>query len=937
MFQKYLSLFLLFFSFSQAKSSHVAGGNISYKYLGNNQYQIYWTIIRDCRGIGLDSPELGVYGGTNGGNSCFQTKLNGNRISITDISPRCSTSNAPCKPQNTPSGEGFESHVYTYTIDISKSPFAENIAKSTCCEITFYTKISSRPGVITTGPAGNYYVNVLTINFCNLKKCKNKVSNPPEFPVNGIQMLCCNQASSFNFGAEDPDGDKIKYKLTSALSGIPNSTVNYSSPFSYLYPLTCYCVPPTTIKCNPNTTTNPPRGIYLDSNSGQFVFTPTKCDEAAVVAVEGIEYRKDTSGKYLPIARSIQDYLFLVKDDCDYNKTPTEELYSSNFAVKEGDTLKIQLHVMDETFTPYQTIPDTPLILAYDTFAHFYLILTNPQDREKIYDLIWPTKVGDARFFNYYFRNKFSDFHCPKQVYGFAAIPIRIQKEGVNIDFNTSKDTCGNTVFNAVSNPLDDANYLWTLYDSTGKDTIAQYGGNSIIPSIGLQGKYQLKLQSLNGFYFFRDTTKTIYLDGKYYHADIGGPEILCSNSSLDISATLFETHPPLQYLWTVKAGGSTILTSSDPILKLNNIQSNQNVTLAIKDNNGCFYQTKPKTISILNDINLDLGTDKNVCYENNIFIGPDPLNSFKYKWNTGDTTSQIQVNKSGKYLLSVNAPGYCDAMDSVELMFVPKPNITTTDSLYCKKGNPLQIDLNHHLLENGNDITNGSASYDNAYTDKYNLNIYNGHFLNINLGYFGYWKIPYHFHVSGCPDLSDTIQLRTSSNPTALFNTDPSDLFVYDQLDILFQNRTTNADKTPLYFDWYMDRFPGDVLHFVVDSLIHFPSVSAGYRPKLVVTTGMGCVDSIQKLLNIILDVNSVQNNRLIINSDLQILSTEIVNYQLILFDAIGRRIFETHSNSGIREKKNELPEGVYYYQIEYNTHLAAHQMLKGKITITR
>ena len=60
------------------------------------------------------------------------------------------------------------------------------------------------------------------------------------------------------------------------LQGIPNNSITYSSPFSSQWPMTPYCVPPTTIKCTPNPRTNPPRGFYFDTANGDVIVTPTK-------------------------------------------------------------------------------------------------------------------------------------------------------------------------------------------------------------------------------------------------------------------------------------------------------------------------------------------------------------------------------------------------------------------------------------------------------------------------------------------------------------------------------------------------------------------------------------------------------------------------------------------------------------------------------------
>ncbi|MFZ9970918.1 MAG: hypothetical protein ACO3GK_06390, partial [Bacteroidia bacterium] len=108
------------------------------------------------------------------------------------------------------------------------------------------------------------------------------------------------------------DYDSISYRLAPALASIPNTSVNYSSPFSYQYPVTPYCIPPTTIKCTPNTKTKPPRGTFFDTGQGDFIFTPTKCDEVAVLVVEMTEWRKDTAGVWRWVGKTRRDIQIVV-------------------------------------------------------------------------------------------------------------------------------------------------------------------------------------------------------------------------------------------------------------------------------------------------------------------------------------------------------------------------------------------------------------------------------------------------------------------------------------------------------------------------------------------------------------------------------------------------------------------------------------------------
>ncbi|MEY3861627.1 MAG: hypothetical protein RIS50_1908 [Bacteroidota bacterium] len=172
---------ILTLSFSSSlKASHMMGGDMSYRCLGNGKYKITAKIYRDCRGISFNGPSFGVFAGTNGGNGCGSSGMSITRTSIKDVTPRCSTASSPCTPQNTGgTGEGIEEHTYEVTVDFTKTPLSNFVGKSTCCEVTFYIGQCCRNGAITTGPANNDFWTTCMINICNIAKTTNKCNSSP--------------------------------------------------------------------------------------------------------------------------------------------------------------------------------------------------------------------------------------------------------------------------------------------------------------------------------------------------------------------------------------------------------------------------------------------------------------------------------------------------------------------------------------------------------------------------------------------------------------------------------------------------------------------------------------------------------------------------------------------------------------------------------------
>ncbi len=275
-------LFLSIFSAKTTYASHMMGADMSYKCLGNGKYKIIAKVYRDCRGVSMSVVDFKAFAGVNGGNGCGTVTPSGfTRTNIRDVTTRCSSASSPCNPKNTyGTGKGVEEHTFECTIDFNASPLNTFLNKSSCCEVTFYVNQCCRNGGITTGAANNDFYSTCMINICNLKKTVNKCNSSPQLTNEPVGFLCCNIPWYYNNGALDTiDFDSISYKLVRGLSNVPNTSVSYSSPFAFNYPMTPFCIPPTTIKCTPNPSTNPPRGFYFDTANGDIIVTPTKCDE----------------------------------------------------------------------------------------------------------------------------------------------------------------------------------------------------------------------------------------------------------------------------------------------------------------------------------------------------------------------------------------------------------------------------------------------------------------------------------------------------------------------------------------------------------------------------------------------------------------------------------------------------------------------------------
>ena len=682
-----LVLLVLFVSSQQTlKADHVMGADMSYVCLGSGKYKLIIKFYRDCRGAAAPTSWslLYWYAGNNQGMSTSRYSLGMTRTGIRDITPRCSTASSPCSPTNTNyTGDGVEEHTYEASFDISKAPFTGLGIGTTYCDLTFAYNQCCRNAAITTGATWADFWTTATINVCNVNKSKNKCNTSPTLSNVPIGYACCNQAYYYNNGAIDTiDYDSLSYSMAAALSGVPNTSVPYTSPYSYQYPVTPYCVPPTSIKCAPNTKTKPPRGYSMDTGTGDLIFTPTKCDEVAVLVLVITEWRRDTNNVWRWVGKTRRDMQIVVKDDCGYNNAPTiEGPYS--YKVCEGETIKFKVSSDDETFSPYQKVPDTTTMKWNKGIPGAKFTLAKkadwPEKRKAYADFEWTPSVGMASDVAYSFTVTVSDEHCPKPSTSIRAFKVKVNPRAFSKRTYT-KLKCGRFAMAAtVGASFKGApSFKWSVRDSMGKSEIFYSTKKSDTMKFYRGGKYII-VHTVNN----AENCPTIYRDTVIIPDP---PQVImaksdtfaCFSTTMKLNANVLFGNAPFKYFWTriVKDTGSKAAWKSETHvsgdtfqeLSIPNINRDSTLRIKITDGDGCiFYDTALIYVKPLPKVSL--GPDQRICtYETVTFDGQN-ADTVKYLWSSGDTTRFVTKNVKGKYVVRVMEQKWkCIMTDTVEL-----------------------------------------------------------------------------------------------------------------------------------------------------------------------------------------------------------------------------------------------------------------------------
>jgi hypothetical protein len=231
---RFLFALLTVFCFFQAQATHIVGGELNYKNLGSNNYEIRLTVYRDCY-VGVppfDNPAaVGIF---DSNNNLLQT-LNMTFRGLDTLPP---TINDPCTIP--PLDFCYEVTTYIDTINLPPLAGGYQISYQRCCRNQNILNIVNPECVGATYYATIPGPEVVTVNSNPVIKFW-----PPPF-------ICVDKPWVFDDSAIDYDGDSLVYELFMPYEGL-TASCPMIGPFT---PASTSC--PNTVPVCPTVPVNPP-------------------------------------------------------------------------------------------------------------------------------------------------------------------------------------------------------------------------------------------------------------------------------------------------------------------------------------------------------------------------------------------------------------------------------------------------------------------------------------------------------------------------------------------------------------------------------------------------------------------------------------------------------------------------------------------------------
>lgn len=200
-FQLLLIVVLCFSAFTHVSATHIVGGEMSYKCLGNNQYEITLTVFRDCfYGVPFfdDPAAIGVFDANNVLVDSFLIPYMSDDTIVPVLSGDCFI---------LPPNACVHTASYRTIATLPPLPGGYTLAYQRCCRNQTILNIVE-PN--STGATFSIFVSEQALAECN---------SSPVFKEWPPIYICVEEAIEFDHAAFDIEGDSIAYRLCTPLDG----------------------------------------------------------------------------------------------------------------------------------------------------------------------------------------------------------------------------------------------------------------------------------------------------------------------------------------------------------------------------------------------------------------------------------------------------------------------------------------------------------------------------------------------------------------------------------------------------------------------------------------------------------------------------------------------------------------------------------------------
>ena len=277
-FKNYFFFCFLLFIFSESKATHIVGGEMNYRYLGSNNYEVSLTVYRDCFNgrADFDNPaSIGIFDDL--GSLVYTTNAY-----ITTQQGVSNVINSPCIIP--PSNICYEVANYIFTTTLPPIAGGYTITYQRCCRNSSIVNLAN---VQSTG--ATYFATIPDPSATTFNSNPKFINWPPTF-------ICKDAPFTFDHSAIDYEGDSLVYSIVVPYEGADQSFPKPSPPASPPYYHVQYRSPYSLNNVFGGTP------LQIDASTGILKATPSSLGQF----VYGVSVKEYRNGVYL--GETIRDF-----------------------------------------------------------------------------------------------------------------------------------------------------------------------------------------------------------------------------------------------------------------------------------------------------------------------------------------------------------------------------------------------------------------------------------------------------------------------------------------------------------------------------------------------------------------------------------------------------------------------------------------------------
>jgi gliding motility-associated-like protein len=585
----YLLLLLLLFAASEASSTHLVGGSMSYEYLGpqNNgkfRYRLTVRMYRDCAptpSVKFD-PAISIGFYNNNSERSLQQLVSVNLISNIPVDPLSGGSDCPFQPQVC-----LEQGIYQGIADVPASAVGYHLVFQRCCR-----NVQEN---ILDDLGQTYYAFIPATSIRN---------NSPFFTEVPSPYICVNDLVSILNTARDIDGDSLVYRLSLPWAGgnvnspipefplswpqIPNfESVTYKNGYNYLLPFGAGGI--STIDSRNGVTE------LLSKRQGRFA-----------IAIDVFEYR---NGVFLSAVRLDVQMIIVA---CTPNKTPAISTSGNTFGyeVTEGEQICFDILSTDEDNHTIKLSATGDIFTGGPDFGNTASFQNKSAKSTVRSQFCWTPSCGRASSIPYLFTAEAIDDGCPPKR-RLDNISILVKPFSGARDMNGPAQVCANQteILYWVSGSAT-SSFSWqvtggTIVSGQGSDSILIHWGN------GSTGKVEVTEISKGGCEG-ETLSKTVEIMPAPARLSISGKDTVCEFTAGVVYTT--SAIPGNSIRW-FSSGGTITGPSDGSSVMISWLEAGNGTIMAIQTNSlGCRSDTSYFFVSIVkSEIDSLLGSSS-VC-----------------------------------------------------------------------------------------------------------------------------------------------------------------------------------------------------------------------------------------------------------------------------------------------------------------------------------